>query len=264
MKRAKPDHVKKLIELFEQYPDGLNMKQVLTELQTSVVNAEAALNELGAVKQGAKWVLPDDEVAPVEVAPSAKADTAVVNENFTTELGSSPSELPITEETPCEQTCTAHICGVDQKCFFEKPQLVGNPDQLPTPTENPVDPCPMPCIDQPEDVLPEGKPEGKCPVCKVATDVAPLGLDGECQDCYEDATDKAWWDVVSDYSLIFENIMARVLSTIKKHGGATADRLRELTGMHPDDIEDAVQFMVDHKQLVGRPLYFTTVYEVVA
>ena len=227
-KRAKPEHLQKLTALFEQYPDGLNMKQVLTELQTSVVNAEAALHELGAVKQGAKWMLTDDEVAPA-------AGMAVVNENFTTELS-------------------------------------GNSDQLPTPTENPVDPCPMPCVDQPEGEpqvelpkeLPEGEPDGKCPVCKVATDVAPLGLDGECQDCYEDATDKAWWDVVSDYSLIFENIMARVLSTIKAHGGATADRLRELTGMHPDDIEDAVQFTVDHKQLVGRPLYFTTVYEVAA
>jgi len=101
-------------------------------------------------------------------------------------------------------------------------------------------------------------------VCKVATDVAPLGLDGECQMCYEDASDKAWWAEVSDYSPIFENIMARVLSTIKAHNGATADRVRELTGMHPDDIEDAVQFMVDHGQLVGRSVYFATVYEVAA
>lgn len=216
-KRAKPEHLQKLTALFEQYPDGLNMKQVLTELQTSVVNAEAALNELGAVKQGAKWLLPDDDVVPVEqVAPGAKADAAVVNENFTTELSGNSGELPTTE----------------------KIQLVGNP------------------------VSEQKQNDATCPVCKVATDVAPLGLDGECQMCYEDASDKAWWDVVSDYSLIFENIMARVLSTIKAHGGATADRVRELTGMHPDDIADAVQFMVDHGQLVGRPVYTTTVYEV--
>lgn len=277
MKRAKPDHVKKLTALFEQYPDGLNMRQIQTELQTSPHNTQAALDELGAVKQGAKWLLLDDEVE--QVAPGAKADTAVVNENFTTELSGNSGELRITE-SPCEQTCTAHICGVDQKCFFEKPQLVGDPDQLPKAfdqsvfvglpssvkwatvnidgtgeawagvpdrlgdgtwdaygqcfslgggfdgskwrdiiqrepvastdvekqeLENPVSEqkrddaaCPMPCIDQPEGEpqgeLPKELPEGKCPVCKVATDVAPLGLEGECQMCYEDATDKAWWN----------------------------------------------------------------------
>lgn len=172
-KRAKPEHLQKLTALFEQYPDGLNMKQVLTELQTSVVNAEAALNELGAVKAGAKWLLPDDEVAP-----GAKADTAAI-------------------------------------------EPLQNLHELPTPTENPVGPCPMPCIDQPV----------KAP---------------------------------SNYSLVFNNILDRVLQTIKTYGGATADRVRELTGMHPDDIEDAVQFMVDHGQLVGREVYFATVYEVAA
>lgn len=45
---------------------------------------------------------------------------------------------------------------------------------------------------------------------------------------------------------------------------ATADRVRELTGMHPDDIADAVQCMVDHGQLIGREVYFATVYEVAA
>lgn len=44
MKRAKPDHVKKLTALFEQYPDGLNMRQIQTELQTSPHNAQAALD----------------------------------------------------------------------------------------------------------------------------------------------------------------------------------------------------------------------------
>ena len=143
-------------------------------LRISKPLAISALAAIGAVEQNGVWVLPDDEVVePEQVAPGAKADTAVVNENFTTELS-------------------------------------GNSGELPTPTVNPVDHCPMPCIDQPEGVLPEGEPqvelpkelpegepEGKCPVCKVATDVAPLGLDGECQDCYEDATDKAWWDAIS-------------------------------------------------------------------
>lgn len=98
-KRAKPEHLQKLTSLFEQYPDGLNMRQIQTELQTSAVNAQAALDELGAVKA---------------------------------------------------------------------------------------------------------------------------------------------------------------------HNGATADRVRELTGMHPDDIADAVQCMVDHGQLIGREVYFATVYEVAA
>lgn len=283
-KRAKPEHLQKLTALFEQYPDGLNMRQIQTELQTSPVNAQAALDELGAVKAGAKWVLPDDEVVePEQVAPGAKADTAVVNENFTTELSGNSGELPKAFDQSVfvglpssAKWATVNIDGTGEA-------WAGVPDRLADGTWDAYGQCfplgsgfdgskwrdsiiqrePVASADTVNPVSEQKQNDVACPVCHNATDVAPLG-DGECQMCYEDASDKAWWSEVSDYSLIFENIMARVLSTIKKHDGATADRVRELTGMHPDDIADAIQYMVDHGQLVGRSVYFATVYEVAA
>lgn len=33
-----------------------------------------------------------------------------------------------------------------------------------------------------------------CTVCETATEIAPLSLTGECQGCYEDKTDKQWWE----------------------------------------------------------------------
>jgi len=35
-----------------------------------------------------------------------------------------------------------------------------------------------------------------CTTCKKVNDAAPLSLIGECQGCYENATDQAWWDEV--------------------------------------------------------------------
>lgn len=365
-KKAKREHLQKLTALFEQY-DSLNMRQIQTELQTSPHNAQAALDELGAVKQGAKWVLADDEPALVEVALGAKA-----------EIEPSGNSVELVEPKPtCEQTCTAHICSVDQKCFLDKAEPLSNPYELPesntvkvvhaepdwanaplgtthyslvtgswlqdvgnavqvyfggfgwifvkdatshdldnsvmvlknpnvrTPTVIPVDQPKQ--LDQSVFVgLPpeyrwaavdsdgrayahECEPRGTTTLCWLRRRGYATCLIGEGYDTTN------WWGnpieretvnpvseqkqddaacpipcvdqpvkAPSDYSPVFNNILGRVLQIIKTYGGATADRVHELTGMHPDDIADAVQYMVDHGQLVGSPLYFTTVYEVAA
>ena len=259
MKRAKPDHVKKLIELFEQYPDGLNMRQIQTELQTSPVNAQAALDELGAVKAGAKWVLTDDEVALVEVAPGAKADMTVVNENFTTELSGNSGELPepkqldqsVFDGLPPEYRWAA--ISSDGRAHAHKCTPKGATEASWW--------CVRGCAVY---LIGEGYDTTDWQNSLIERETVNPVSEQKQDDATCPSSDRDQPKAKSDYSPVFDNIKGLVLSTIKAHGGATADRVRELTGMHPDDIADAVQFMVDHGQLIGREVYFATVYEVAA
>lgn len=112
-------------------------------------------------------------------------------------------------------------------------ELLRNPYELPTPTENPVDPCPMPCIDQPY--------------------------------VYQNPiADQFYQESKSDYAKVLDVMLTKVLNAVKDNGGATIGRICELVDVYPDDVPDCVDILVDNGQLISRPLYFTTVYEVAA
>lgn len=254
-KRAKPDHVKKLIELFEQYPDGLNMRQIQTELQTSPVNAQAALDELGAVKAGAKWVLPDDEVVePEQVAPGAKAEIeqSVEPSGISGELPE-PKQLDqsVFDGLPPEYRWAA--ISSDGRAHAHKCTPKGATEASWW--------CVRGCAVY---LIGEGYDTTDWQNSLIERETVNPVSEQKQDDATCPSSDRDQPKAKSDYSPVFDNIKGRVLSTIKAHKGATADRVRELTGMHPDDIADAVQFMVDHGQLVGRSVYFATVYEVAA
>lgn len=308
MKRAKPDHVKKLTALFEQYPDGLNMRQIQTALQTSAVNAQAALDELGAVKDGAKWLLVDDEVE--QVAPGEKAEIEQSVEPETVAVIEAPDWSNAPEGAThwhenewvrwAGKRSTKHnIWDMDAwrdgawvldfwgwKGSYESflaDGAIPRPKPLTQAVFNGMPPeYVWAAVDSNSNhgaafvytVEPVKHPNGHGYWVKADCDVSDAEQIGIGYDTTNWETSLIRRDTpqieppcdktASDYSTVFDNIKGRVLSTIKAHNGATADRVRELTGMHPDDIADAVQFMVDHKQLVSRPLYFTTVYEVAA
>ncbi|MFN3562813.1 MAG: hypothetical protein ACK4V8_00025 [Moraxella osloensis] len=286
--RALAKAKEKVEEILWESPEGVSISALTGTLRISKPLAISALAALGAVEQNGVWMLPDDEVAQVEVAPGAKADMAAI------EPLQNLHELPVSivdasdvnaRKEFYERAATRlgfEIKRIDQSVFdglpseimwaavdshgtclgFRKPPIISagcykqnvrvgdveNPIFIGWPFDNTNW---MDSIIQRE------------PVTSVDT-VNPVSEQKQNDvtrpmPCIDQPV-----KAPSDYSPVFNNILDRVLQTIKTYGGATADRLRELTGMHPDDIEDAVQFMVDHKQLVGRPLYFTTVYEVVA
>lgn len=314
---------------------GVAIAEITGTLRISKPLAISALKAIGAVEQNGLWLIVDDEPAPVEVAPGAKADT-VVNENFTTELSgisgelveplSNPYELPESETVKVvhaepdwanapegathwhenewvrwagKRSTKHNIWDMDawrdgawvldfwgwkgSYVSFLADGAIPRPKPLTQAVFNGMPPeYVWAAVDSNSNhgaafvytVEPVKHPNGHGYWVKADCDVSDAEQIGIGYDTTNWETSLIRRDTpqieppcdktASDYSTVFDNIKGRVLSTIKAHNGATADRVRELTGMHPDDIADAVQYMVDHKQLVGRPLYFTTVYEVAA
>lgn len=320
-KRAKPEHLQKLTALFEQYPDGLNMRQIQTELQTSPHNAQAALDELGAVKAGAKWVLPD------EVAPGAKADTAAIeplqdlHELPTTEkiqLVGNPDQLPVSivdasdvnaRKEFYERAATRlgfEIKRIDQSVFdglpseimwaavdshgtclgFRKPPIISagcyKQNVRVGDVENPIfigwsfdNTNWMDSIIQRESFIDQLGIENFQKECERTSTENPVSEqkqdDATCSNCIDQPyvyqnpiANQFYQESKSDYAKVLDVMLTKVLNAVKDNGGATIGRICELVDVYPDDVPDCVDILVDNGQLISRPLYFTTVYEVAA
>ena len=117
----------KVEELMWATPEGLTISEITGDLRISVALAKTALKAIGAVYEGGVWVLHDDDVAPVAAPAIVNTDTSPAPDKTTSEpVAKQEMTVPVSESNQadsapaetCQDTCTAHICSVDDACFI--------------------------------------------------------------------------------------------------------------------------------------------------
>lgn len=249
-------HLSKLADLMDTRPEGVSLRQVQNTLSVSPTLAKAALIEIGAVEQDGKWVFAEP------IAESASEPVAVEPEPL------KKLTQAVFDGLPPEYRWAA-VDGYNgaANAYVTEPSVMDGDDQFSVAGGDYL------FVDDGFDAtnwqnsLIERDPV--CTTCETKTDIAPLSLTGECQQCYEDATDKAWWDSrggaavapdKSDFALALEAERQRVFDAAAL--GGTAARIAERTGLPIDDVQMHLDMLIDDGAVVERPIIVAMSYGV--
>lgn len=267
--------------------NGCTLKQIMSDLHLSAPLALAGLAMLDAVgKSGGRWALPDDEPEPTSFCvekPEAPApvDVPVDATHFSIHT---KKHFKVEKDQAfvwvVNQWCKHSLFALDE---FDKRvnfELINAPKVEPRAIEL-LSPQPAPTM---TDSGPDWAtaPDGATHYLKAAGDwnAAWLREKSGYWDHWLDF-EKKWdrlhhfavrftkkWVIAnpsnppkSDYAMAQESERTKILDLIKTNGGATAGRIADLTGLHPDDIDQHLDVLRSAGQLHPRPVIVATAWE---
>lgn len=295
-KTPKPtaQHMQKLADLMDTRPEGVTTRQVQNTLSVSPAMAKAALVEIGAVEQDGKWMFAEVEKSALGIHPDLIRPSLAGHKCFAERAGVILGESASIEPEPLKKLTQAVFDGLPSEyrwaavdadstaCAFRHETFADDSRKIHA------------YVDDGNSNTFDGKKtirigigydatdwknsrierEPVCTTCKTETDIAPLSLTGECQGCYEDAVDKAWWDTQggmfkpvepepatkSDFAIALEAERQRVLEAVKI--GGTVERLAERTGLHVDDVQMHLDALIVDGAVYQKPIIVGVSYGV--
>jgi hypothetical protein len=264
----------KVEELMWATPEGLTISEITGDLRISVALAKTALKAIGAVYEGGVWVLHDDDVAPVAVAPAiGNADTSPAP--VAQPVAKSETGIPVSEEKQAVEPESKTVKVVraepdwanapEGATHYHQGEFIrwtGKKDSYGFFALDAYDPEGWTetayswtgTLDSflANDAIPRPK------TCQDTCTAHICSVDDACFIASRDAAEP----IKSDYAIAMDIEREQVLTVIKT--GATLSRIAEITGLHIDDAQHHVDVLIDLGRIVARPVVVVTAYEVVA